>query len=98
MANSINASDQSAGSAAHQKPAGNGTKPRRFPDFVLAGSINLHKSPVNAAALARHIARQWSFLRINHNGIISSKQLDNVVNSYYKDVYPSDKRRLIFVY
>ena len=40
------------------------------------GSLNLHKSPVNAAALAKHIATQWAYLRINRNGIISSKQLE----------------------
>ena len=47
-----------------------------FPDYILCGSLNLHKSPVNAAALAKYIARQWDFLRINRNGIISSKQLE----------------------
>ena len=49
---------------------------RRFPDYILCGSLNLHKSPVNAAALAKYISRQWEFLRINKNGIISSKQLE----------------------
>ena len=50
--------------------------PKRFPDYILAGSLNLHKSPVNAAALITHIATQWDYLRINRTGIISSKQLE----------------------
>ena len=58
---------------------------KRFPDYILCGSLNLHKSAENAAALVRHIAKQWDFLRINKNGIISSKQLE--IN-----------RNLIFVY
>ena len=49
---------------------------KRFPDYVLCGQINLHKSPECAAALAKYIDKQWDFLRINHNGIISSKQLE----------------------
>ena len=51
-------------------------KPRRFPDYILCGSLNLHKSPVNAAALAKHIANQWQYLRINNSSVISSKQLE----------------------
>ena len=47
-----------------------------LPDYILCGSLNLHKSSENAAALAKHIANQWDFLRINNNGIISSKQLE----------------------
>ena len=53
-----------------------GTQFKRFPDYVLCGSLNLHKSPVNAAALARYIAKQWNYLRINRDGIISSQQLE----------------------
>ena len=51
-------------------------KSKRFPDYILVGQLNLHKSPVNAAALSKHIAKQWQFLRINREGIISSKQLE----------------------
>ena len=47
-----------------------------FPDYILCGSLNLHKSPANAAALAKYISKQWDFLRINRNGVISSKQLE----------------------
>ena len=48
----------------------------KFPDYILCGSLNLHKSPVNAAALAKYINKQWDFLRINENGVISSQQLE----------------------
>ena len=48
----------------------------RFPDYILCGQINLHRSPECAAALAKYIDKQWDYLRINHNGIISSKQLE----------------------
>ena len=48
----------------------------RFPDYVLCGSLNLHKSPENAASLAKYLANQWRYLRINKEGVISSKQLE----------------------
>ena len=49
---------------------------KRFPEFILMGQINLHKSQECAASLARHIDKQWDFFRINRNGIISSTQLE----------------------
>ena len=49
---------------------------RPFPDYILIGHINLHKSPECAATLARHIAKQYDFLRVNSDGIISSEQLE----------------------
>ena len=49
---------------------------RRFPDYILCCQLNLHKSPECAASLAKYIDRQWDYLRVNHNGIISSKQLE----------------------
>ena len=52
------------------------SKHNRFPDYVLCGSLNLHKSPVNAAALSKYLAKQWDYLRINRNGVISSQQLE----------------------
>ena len=51
-------------------------KTKRFPDFILTGQLNLHKSSENAALLSRYIAKQWIYLRINRDGIISSKQLE----------------------
>ena len=51
-------------------------KPKRFPDYILCGQLNLHRSAVNAAALSRYIAKQWDFLRINREGVISSHQLE----------------------
>ena len=48
----------------------------RFPDYVLCGQLNLHRSAENAAALSKYIAKQWSYLRINRSGIISSHQLE----------------------
>ena len=48
----------------------------RLPDYILCGSINLHKSPEVAATLAKYIDKQWDFLRVNRNGIISSHQLE----------------------
>ena len=51
-------------------------KPTRFPDYILCGSLNLHRSPENAASLAHYIAKQWDFLRLNNDGIISSAQLE----------------------
>ena len=48
----------------------------RFPDYILCCQLNLHKSPECAAALAKYIDRQWDYLRVNHNGVISSKQLE----------------------
>ena len=64
-------------SSAHSRSGGaqNATS-KRFPDYILTGSLNLHKSAENAAALAKHIATQWKYLRINRNGIITSKQLE----------------------
>ena len=47
-----------------------------FPDYLVVGQINLNKSKENAATLARHIAKQWDFYRVNSNGIISSQQLE----------------------
>ena len=79
MANTLNNTNPT-NSQAHKKGRDLQTKSegklKRFPDYILMGSLNLHKSPVNAAALAKHIATQWAFLRINRNGIISSKQLE----------------------
>ena len=49
---------------------------KRFPDYILCGQLNLHKSPECAASLAKYIDKQWDFLRVNHNGVISSKQLE----------------------
>ena len=49
---------------------------KRFPDFVLCGHLNLHRSAENAAALARHINKQWDYLRINRDGVMSSAQLE----------------------
>ena len=77
-----NASSQ--GSQASRSRGGGGSQThnttsndnKRFPDYILCGSLNLHKSAENAAALVKHIAKQWDFLRINKNGIISSKQLE----------------------
>ena len=67
-------------SHSHNSKLGNNTlntgEGRRFPDYILCGSLNLHKSAENAAALAKHIAKQWDFLRINRNGIISTAQLE----------------------
>ena len=51
-------------------------RPKRFPDFILCGQLNLHRSAANAAALSKYIAKQWDFLRINRDGIISSHQLE----------------------
>ena len=47
-------------------------KSQRFPDFILCGQLNLHRSAENAAALSKYIAKQWDFLRINRDGIINS--------------------------
>ena len=49
---------------------------KRFPDYLIVGQINLHKSAECAASLARYIDKQWDFFRINKHGIISSKQLE----------------------
>ena len=49
---------------------------QRFPDYILVGQINLHKSQECAATLAKHIDKQWDFFRINRNGIISTAQLE----------------------
>ena len=51
-------------------------RPTRFPDFILCGQLNLHRSAENAAALSKYIAKQWDYLRINRDGIISSHQLE----------------------
>ena len=48
----------------------------KFPDYILCGQLNLHRSAVNAAALSKYIAKQWDFLRINRDGVISSHQLE----------------------
>ena len=67
--------NSTAGTSAH---GGKADQPKltRLPDYILTGSLNLHKSPVNAAALAKHISVQWDYLRINETGIISSRQLE----------------------
>ena len=49
---------------------------KRFPDFILVGQVNLHKSQECAASLAKHIDKQWDFFRINRNGVISTAQLE----------------------
>ena len=84
MVNNPNTSNSTSSSAhgnsrepQHSNPRSNSkSNSKRFPDYILMGSLNLHKSPVNAAALAKYIATQWAYLRINRNGIISSKQLE----------------------
>ena len=53
-----------------------GTGYQRFPDFILVGQVNLHKSQECAASLAKHIDKQWDFFRINRNGVISTAQLE----------------------
>ena len=63
---------------------------RRFPDYILCCQLNLHKSPECAASLAKYIDRQWDYLRVNHNGIISSKQLEINRNP---DAFGGEKRR-----
>ena len=78
MAN-INDTSTTSDTSAHwsqRPPLKEPDRTKRFPDYILAGSLNLHKSQVNAAALAKHIASQWDYLRINYDGIISSKQLE----------------------
>ena len=67
-----NSSASSPHSAAHRSEGGF----QRFPDFILVGQVNLHKSQECAASLAKHIDKQWDFFRINRNGIISSAQLE----------------------
>ena len=64
----------SAGFNAYKEAKEQGLK--RFPDYILCGQLNLHKSPECAASMARYIDKQWDFLRVNHNGVISSKQLE----------------------
>ena len=72
---SINNPEPSGADNPSQRTAESGSW-RPFPDFLLLGHINLHKSPVCAATLARHISKQYEFLRVNRNGIISSHQLE----------------------
>ena len=49
---------------------------RPFPDYILVGQINLHKSQECAASLVRHIDKRWDYFRINRNGILSSAQVE----------------------
>ena len=71
MAN-LNASNSSPCSNA--RGAGRGFKP--FPDYIMVGQINLHKSQECAASLVRHIDKRWDYFRINRNGILSSAQVE----------------------